>query len=672
MALTVAPPPHKREWRAPKFLLAIPSMAWYTAFFILPIAFIVLFSFGAKDTTKRVPVNLGSLGFHNYHDVLFEKTNRDVFLSSMRIALIATLLCLVIGLPVAYFIAFKVREKWRGAVLAAVIIPSFTSFLVRTVAWRIPLAANGNLSHWLQDWGVIDGPISLLETQTAVQLAIVYNYLGFMILPLFVAFDRIESGMREASKDLGAGRFSTFVGVTLPLAGPGIVAGTLLTFIPMCGDYVTAVTLGGAKGYMIGKTIAEQFGTAQNWPLGSAMAVLMILGVLVVLAIGALIVWVVPKIGQLIAPATRAVRASIHRRNVDPSKRRRGDWFGSIFRVGLASWSTLVLVFLFLPITLIILHSFNRGELLTLWSGHTSVKWWQRVFNFGNFASTILLLAVLIAIGLVATRFARRGQSDSAKLVARWLPTVTFVGAFVIAGIRSEWYRKIFRDINVGDPIRNSAIAALGATVIAVVLGGLSGVALARHPGKWAKIFMAMIFLILVTPEIMDAVALVGWVQRVGGPFRHDIGPIKYGYIRLWMGQSLYASAVVTLIVRARLAGVDSSLEEAAGDLGAPPSRAFRQITLPLISSALVAGGLLSFTLCLDNTIISNLLADAGSSTFPVALIGALAKGTPKPFYAVAAVMLFAITMAILAFLGVILKKSGESSTQIAATLGAG
>ena len=672
MALTVAPPPHKREWRAPKFLLAIPSMVWYTAFFILPIAFIVLFSFGAKDTTKRVPVNLGSLSFHNYHDVLFEKTNRDVFLSSMRIALIATLLCLVIGLPVAYFIAFKVREKWRGAVLAAVIVPSFTSFLVRTVAWRIPLAANGNLSHWLQDWGVIHGPISLLETQTAVQLAIVYNYLGFMILPLFVAFDRIESGMREASKDLGAGRFSTFVGVTLPLAGPGIVAGTLLTFIPMCGDYVTAVTLGGAKGYMIGKTIAEQFGTAQNWPLGSAMAVLMILGVLVVLAIGALIVWVVPKIGQLFSPLTRAVRASIHQRNVDLSKRRRGDWFGSIFRVWLASWSTLVLVFLFLPIALIILHSFNRGELLTLWSGHTSVKWWQRVFNFGNFASTILLLAVIIAIGLVATRFARRGQSDGSKLVARWLPTVTFVGAFVIAGIRSEWYRKIFRDINVGDPIRNSAIAALGATVISVVLGGLSGVALARHPGKWAKIFMAMIFLILVTPEIMDAVALVGWVQRVGGPFRHDIGPIKYGYIRLWMGQSLYASAVVTLIVRARLAGVDSSLEEAAGDLGAPPSRAFRQITLPLISSALVAGGLLSFTLCLDNTIISNLLADAGSSTFPVALIGALAKGTPKPFYAVAAVMLFAITMAILAFLGVILKKSGESSTQIAATLGAG
>jgi spermidine/putrescine transport system permease protein len=647
-------------------------MVWYGLFFVAPIAFIVLFSFGAKDITRRVPVDLSNLSFQNYHKVLFEKTNRDVFVSSMRIAVIGTLLCLLIGLPVAYFIAFKVREKWRGAVLAAVIIPSFTSFLVRTVAWRIPLGANGNLSRWLQDWGLMDHPISILETKTAVQLAIVYNYLGFMILPLFVAFDRIEHGMREASKDLGAGRIATFLGVTLPLAGPGIVAGTLLTFIPMCGDYVTAVTLGGAKGYMIGKTIAEQFGAAQNWPLGSAMAVLMILGVLVVLIIGGLIVWVVPKVVQLFEPVTRAVRVSLHRRNVALSQGRRRDWFGSVFRVGLTAWSTLVLVFLFLPIGLIILHSFNRGDQLTLWSGHTSLRWWRRVFKFGNLASTLLLLGVLIAIGAGATWFARRGRTDGARLLARWLPAVTVIGSFVIVGKSTNWYREIFRDINVGDPVRNSAIAALGATFIAVVLGGLSGVALARHPGAWTKFFMAVIFLILVTPEIMDAVALVGWVQRVGGPFRHNIGPIKYGYIRLWMGQSLYASAVVTLIVRARLAGVDASLEEAAGDLGAPPHRAFRQITLPLISSALVAGGLLSFTLCLDNTIISNLLADAGTSTFPVALVGAVAKGSPKPFYAVAAVLLFAITMAILAFLGLVLKKSGETSTQIAATLGGG
>ena len=131
----------------------------------------------------------------------------------------------------------------------------------------------------------------MLETRTAVQIAIVYNYLGFMILPLFVALDRIEGVLREASKDLGAGRIATFARVTLPLGGPGIAAGVLLTFIPMCGDYVTATVLGGAKGNMIGALIDSQFKGAQNWPLGSAIAVLMIGAVLAVLAIGALVVF---------------------------------------------------------------------------------------------------------------------------------------------------------------------------------------------------------------------------------------------------------------------------------------------------------------------------------------------------------------------------------------------
>ena len=181
---------------------------------------------------------------------------------------------------------------------------------------------------------------------------------------------------------------------------------------------------------------------------------------------------------------------------------------------------------------------------------------------------------------------------------------------------------------------------------------------------------MAIVFLILVTPEIMDAIALAGWMQRLQGPFAHDVGPLEFGMIRLWVGQSLYASAVVTLIVRARLAGLDSSLEEAAADLGATPGRAFRQITLPLISSALIAGALLSFTLCLDNTIISSLISGA-SSTFPVALISAT-KSEIAPFWGVGAVVLFVMTMALLGFVAQVLRKSGESSAQIAATLGGG
>ena len=287
MTASIAPP--RRKLRFPTYVLAVPSMVWYAAFFIAPIAFIVFYSFGAKDTTQRVPVDLGSLSLHNYSEA-FDDTFFKTFKSTIRIAIIATTLCVVVGLPVAYFLAFKVREKWRAILLAMIIVPSFTSFLIRTLAWRIPLAPNGTLSKWLQDWGVLNGPIQLLETQTAVQIAIVYNYLGFMILPLFVALDRIEPVLREASKDLGAGRLGTFGRVTLPLAAPGIAAGILLTFIPMCGDYVTATVLGGAKGNMIGAMIDQQFKGAQNWPLGSAIAVMMILAVLLVLAVSAIVV----------------------------------------------------------------------------------------------------------------------------------------------------------------------------------------------------------------------------------------------------------------------------------------------------------------------------------------------------------------------------------------------
>jgi ABC-type spermidine/putrescine transport system permease subunit II len=237
-----------------------------------------------------------------------------------------------------------------------------------------------------------------------------------------------------------------------------------------------------------------------------------------------------------------------------------------------------------------------------------------------------------------------------------------------VNGVTTDWYRSIFMNAGVGDSIRGSFIAAFGATVVAVVLGGLCGVALARHPGTWSKVMMGLLFLILVTPEIMDAIALAGWFKRIGGPFESDfLGFVPFEMLRLWVGQSLYASAVVTLIVRARLAGIDESLEEAAGDLGAPPRRAFRQITLPLISSALVAGGLLSFTLCLDNTIISTQISGA-SSTFPVALVSAT-KSEIKPFWAVGALLLFAVTLAMLAFLANVLRKSGDSSSQIAATL---
>jgi spermidine/putrescine transport system permease protein len=213
----------------------------------------------------------------------------QTFSNTLEIALLGTLLCFLIAFPFAYWLAVKVPSRWRPLVLALVMVPFWTNFLVRTIGWRMILSGDGALSGLLQDLGVIGEPLALLYTRAAVQIGVVYNYLPLMILPLFVALDRLDPSLREASKDLGASRWSTLVNVTLPLATPGIVAGLLLVFIPLMGDYITAVVLGGAKGNMVGQLVATQFQVGQNWALGSAVAVVLILVILLTVLVAALV-----------------------------------------------------------------------------------------------------------------------------------------------------------------------------------------------------------------------------------------------------------------------------------------------------------------------------------------------------------------------------------------------
>ena len=202
-----------------------------------------------------------------------------------------TLICLLIAIPMAYWTAVKVSPNRRAFLLALVIVPFWTNFLVRTIGWQVILAPEGWLSGLLQSVGLREGPLAILYTRPAVLLGVVYNYLPLMILPLFVAFDRVGPALREASKDLGADRWRTFTQVTLPMARPGIIAGVLLVFIPLMGDYITATVLGGARGNMVGQLVASQFQTAQNWALGSAMAVLLILVIAATVLAGAAIAY---------------------------------------------------------------------------------------------------------------------------------------------------------------------------------------------------------------------------------------------------------------------------------------------------------------------------------------------------------------------------------------------
>ncbi len=280
--------PGKRRRRGPRFALAIPSWFWYLAFFVVPLALVVINSFGTKIQGSIGDVDLSSPSLQRYREVLnSNSTFFDVLKKTMRISIIGTILCLLIGFPIAYWIGVRVAPKWRGLFLGLVIVPFWTNFLVRTIAWRIVLAPRGFISNFLQSNGLHSGPIRVLDTASAVQLGVVYNYLPLMIFPIFVALDRLDPALREASKDLGANRWKTFVQVTLPLAMPGIVAGLLLVFIPLAGDYITAAVLGGAKGNMAGALVAAQFLQAQNRALGSAVAVVLIMAILLAIAIAA-------------------------------------------------------------------------------------------------------------------------------------------------------------------------------------------------------------------------------------------------------------------------------------------------------------------------------------------------------------------------------------------------
>ncbi len=287
---------------------------------------------------------------------------------------------------------------------------------------------------------------------------------------------------------------------------------------------------------------------------------------------------------------------------------RKRDWP----RVGLAVWTFLCVAFLLLPIGFVIVHSFNGGNSFSIWKEWGGLKWFRKI-----------------------------------------------------------WDDKPFRDTLV-----NSFKAAIGSTMIALVIGALAGVAVVRRPGRWVKFFMSLLFLILVTPEIIDAVGLLGWFFDIvdgfpgRNPFLKGLFGIRGGMISLWVGHSLFSSAVVTLIVRARLQGLDESLEEAAADLGATPARAFRQITLPLMAPALMAGGMLSLSFSLDNTIMSSFIA-GDSSTFPVLLLGTV-KSTPKPNVGAGAVILFLVTLLAATATVIVLKRSGQSSSEIASNLAAG
>ncbi len=266
------------------------TYTWFALWFMAPAAIMLVYSFGrTAGLTQRGLVNLHHLGLGNFLQALRYPTG-TVLVISIENAVLATALCGLIAYPVAYFIARKLGPRSRVIVLLLVVLPFWTDYLLRMLGWRIFLSPLGLLYGALNALGWHVTYISILDTRSAVMVGLVYNYLPLFILPLAVVLERIDSQLLQAADDLGATRWTVFRTVTFPMSMSGVVAGTVLVFVPMLGDYVTPTLMGGARGLMIGSLVASEFTEGQNWSLGAAMAILLILLLVAIVAMAWLFV----------------------------------------------------------------------------------------------------------------------------------------------------------------------------------------------------------------------------------------------------------------------------------------------------------------------------------------------------------------------------------------------
>lgn len=261
-------------------LLLSPALLWLLVFIVAPLAIVVIVSIATRGPYGRTVYEFTHANFLRAFDPLYLRA----YWRTAWIATTTTLLCAVVSYPVAYYIALRAPERWKRPLLVLTVIPFWTSFLIRTYAWILLLRSEGVINSALMGTGLVGVPLKLLYSDFAVLVGQVYGELPFMILPIYVALDRLDIRLLEAAQDLGANRFWTFVKITLPLSRPGLIAGIALVFIPSLGAFITPDLLGGAKSVMIGNLIQNQFAQL-NQPFGSALSLILTAAVLLLLAI---------------------------------------------------------------------------------------------------------------------------------------------------------------------------------------------------------------------------------------------------------------------------------------------------------------------------------------------------------------------------------------------------
>jgi putrescine transport system permease protein len=266
-------------------VIAVPWL-WLLLFFLIPFVIVLKISFAETRWLGMPPYtslmewvdgNLHiKLHLQNYLFLLKDSLYFQAFLSSLKVAAISTVICLLLGYPMAYAIA-RASSSWRNLLLLLVILPFWTSFLLRVYAWMGLLSNQGLINQLLMGLGITSEPIVMLQTDFAMYIGIVYSYLPFMILPLYSNLEKHDPTLLEAAVDLGCRPFRAFLTITLPLSKPGIIAGSMLVFIPAVGEFVIPRLLGGTNSLMIGRVLWDEYFLNRNWPVASAVAIMLLL-----------------------------------------------------------------------------------------------------------------------------------------------------------------------------------------------------------------------------------------------------------------------------------------------------------------------------------------------------------------------------------------------------------
>ena len=597
-AAAAAPPhpsaPRRPFGRHPVHLLLAPTLLFLLVFFGYPIARLLSLSFFDPDFTWKY-----------YTVALTAPVYLAVLRTTIDISLQTTLLCLILGYPLAYALA-TASERARNLVIIAVVLPYFTSILVRSYAWLVILGRHGLLNEAMVSMGLIDHPIRMIYNTTGVVIGMSHIMLPIMVLALYSVMRGIDLDLMKVSESLGANRVQSFLRIYFPLSLPGIGAGVLLVFIFSVGFYVTPALLGGLRDTMLSMLIATQIQELLRWGFAGALSLILLVVTLCLFLVfnrlmGLDRIWGGDVIRERRTARLSALPGAAHLRR---------------------AWSAIGAAML----TLV-----EEVALAAVRILRSPLTVWRRAARPGVGGTSrlgIRIVAGAIVVFLLAPIVIIFPVSFTNSLYLKFPPD----------GFSLQWYRLLVETSYWTDSLWLSLRVAPMSMVLAVALGTCGAVALARGRFPLKEAAFSFILSPIIVPVIVTAVALYYFYSRLG---------LVGSYWGLVIGHTVGSIPVVVVIVAAALKGFDITLEQAAMSLGASPLRAFAQVTLPIIRPAVVVSAFFAFIHSFDEVVIASFVGGAANATLPVRMWVDVRQDI-KPTLAAVSSLLIVFTIVIL------------------------